>query len=104
MSSSCLDSQRGSCRTHKCTFPGVNRRGRFNADVEMGLKIQTGVVTPVKVLLTEKLCILRPAVEYVEQICKLSKVRTQGVVSSQMSASDFFFFVCFYVFLLIAGL
>lgn len=41
----------------------------------MGLKIENGGLPPVKVLMSKKLYILWPAIEYMQQISKLKKVR-----------------------------
>lgn len=41
----------------------------------MGLKIQNSGLPPMKVLISKKLHILRPAIEYVHQISKPKKVR-----------------------------
>lgn len=41
----------------------------------MGLKIQNSGLPPMKVLISKKLHILRPAIEYVQQISKPKKVR-----------------------------
>lgn len=40
----------------------------------MGLKIQNRSAPPVKVLISKKLHILRPAIEYVQQISQPKKV------------------------------
>lgn len=41
----------------------------------MGLKIQNSSLPPMKVLISKKLHILRPAIEYVQHISKPKKVR-----------------------------
>ena len=41
----------------------------------MGLKIENTGLPPMKVLISKKLHILRPAIEYVQQISKPKKVR-----------------------------
>lgn len=41
----------------------------------MGVKIQNSGLPPMKVLISKKLHILRPAIEYVQQISKPKKVR-----------------------------
>lgn len=45
----------------------------------MGLKIQNSSLPPMKVLISKKLHILRPAIEYVQQISKPKKVRLSRV-------------------------
>lgn len=41
----------------------------------MGLKIENSGLPPMKVLISKKLHILRPAIEYVQQVSKPKKVR-----------------------------
>lgn len=55
--------------------------GLFGAKDPMGLKIENSGLPPMKVLISKKLHILRPAIEYVQQISKPKKVRlTRGDV------------------------
>lgn len=48
----------------------------------MGLKIENSGLPPMKVLISKKLHILRPAIEYVQQISKPKKVRTSRVLDA----------------------
>lgn len=48
----------------------------------MGLKIQNSGLPPVKVLISKKLHILRPAIEYVQLISKTKKVRLSEEVDA----------------------
>lgn len=43
----------------------------------MGLKIQKSGFPPVKVLISKKLHIIRPAIKYIQQVSKPRKVRLQ---------------------------
>jgi len=54
----------------------------------MGLKIQNSGLPPMKVLISKKLHIIRPAIEYMQQISKPKKVRLSKDVDV------FYCFVC----------
>lgn len=56
----------------------------------MGLKIQNSGLPPMKVLISKKLHILRPAVEYVHQISKPKKVRLSRDVDGVCVVSFWF--------------
>lgn len=58
-------------------------KGLFFAEEDsMGLKIQNSSLPPMKVLISKKLHILRPAIEYVQHISKPKKVRLSGDVDA----------------------
>lgn len=54
----------------------------------MGLKIQHAGLPPMKVLLSKKLHILRPAIEYVQQISTPKKVSWCGHVDTVCESKD----------------
>lgn len=61
---------------HKCTASAATEGSlRTEENSTMGLKIQNSSLPPMKVLISKKLHILRPAIEYVQQISKAKKVR-----------------------------
>lgn len=66
-------------RTHSCIHAQTGNtaaKGLFSVEEDsMGLKIQNSGLPPMKVLISKKLHILRPAIEYVHQISKPKKVR-----------------------------
>lgn len=55
----------------------------------MGLKIQISGLPPMKVLISKKLHILRPAIEYVQQMSKPKKVRLTRDMWSFVDLSGF---------------
>lgn len=58
--------------------PARTHRKSFTEEDSMGLKIQNTGLPPMKVLISKKLHILRPAIEYVQQISNPKKVRLLG--------------------------
>lgn len=64
-------------RTHSVTHTGNTAdKGLIHLKEDsMGLKIQNSGLPPVKVLISKKLHILRPAIDYVQLISKQKKVR-----------------------------
>ncbi|XP_029004556.1 STE20-like kinase b isoform X1 [Betta splendens] len=62
-----IEAERGTLRIYSAVLR------RLLSESSMGLKIQNSSLPPVKVLVSKKLHILRPAIEYVQEISKLKK-------------------------------
>lgn len=74
-----LGSRCSPSRSHLLTRePARTHRKSFTEEDSMGLKIQNTGLPPMKVLISKKLHILRPAIEYVQQIANPKKVRLSG--------------------------
>lgn len=70
---------REAVRTHSHTHTDTGNtaaKGLFCTEEDsMGLKIQNSTLPQVKILISKKLHILRPAIEYMQQISNPKKVR-----------------------------
>lgn len=60
----------------------ADKRLIYLKEDSMGLKIENSGLPPVKVLISKKLHILRPAIEYVQLISKPKKVRLSEEVGA----------------------
>lgn len=77
-SQSHLQTDRQPRRAHLCTHTQDFLRPKDNSlEKKMGLKIQNSGLPPMKVLISKKLHILRPAIEYMQLISNPKKVRLE---------------------------